>query len=48
MLVDIGMGVRHRDVRYNCRILCTYKRIYLIRPKKSLAQDGLYRKARRM
>ncbi|KAI1611005.1 glutamine-dependent NAD(+) synthetase [Exophiala viscosa] len=46
MLVDVGMGVRHRDVRYNCRILLTYKRIFLIRPKMSLANDGLYREAR--
>ncbi|OCT48717.1 putative glutamine-dependent NAD(+) synthetase [Cladophialophora carrionii] len=46
MLVDVGMGVRHRNVRYNCRILLTYKKIFLIRPKMSLANDGLYREAR--
>jgi len=46
MLIDVGMGVRHRNVRYNCRILCTYKRIYLIRPKMSLANDNLYRETR--
>lgn len=46
MLIDIGMGVRHRNVRYNCRIICSYKKVYLIRPKKSLANDGLYREAR--
>ncbi|KAJ9617089.1 glutamine-dependent NAD(+) synthetase [Cladophialophora chaetospira] len=46
MLVDVGMGVRHRNVRYNCRILLTYKKIFFIRPKMSLANDGLYREAR--
>ena len=46
MLIDLGMGVRHRNVRYNCRILCTYKKIFLIRPKMSLANDGLYRETR--
>ncbi|KAL0767185.1 hypothetical protein CaCOL14_010756 [Colletotrichum acutatum] len=46
MLIDLGMGCRHRNVRYNCRVLCTYKHIYFIRPKQSLANDGLYREAR--
>jgi NAD+ synthase (glutamine-hydrolysing) len=46
MLVDLGMGVRHRNVSYNCRILCTYKKIFLIRPKQSMANDGLYREMR--
>lgn len=46
MLIDLGLPVRHRNVRYNCRVLCTYKHIYMIRPKMSLAQDGLYREAR--
>ncbi|KAI1330963.1 NAD+ synthase [Xylariaceae sp. FL0255] len=46
MLVDIGMACRHRNVRYNCRVLCTYKKVLFIRPKMSLANDGLYREAR--
>ncbi|CAF9921042.1 MAG: hypothetical protein GOMPHAMPRED_002211 [Gomphillus americanus] len=46
MLIDLGMGVRHRNVRYNCRILCTYRKVFLIRPKMSLANDGLYRETR--
>ncbi|KID87764.1 glutamine-dependent NAD(+) synthetase [Metarhizium guizhouense ARSEF 977] len=46
MLIDVGMGVRHRNVRYNCRVLLTYQHIYMIRPKMSLANDGLYREAR--
>ncbi|KAH8809214.1 hypothetical protein F5884DRAFT_397012 [Xylogone sp. PMI_703] len=46
MLIDLGMGVRHRNGRYNSHVLCTYKHIFFIRPKKSLANDGLYREAR--
>jgi NAD+ synthase (glutamine-hydrolysing) len=46
MLIDLGLGVRHRNVRYNARVLCTYRRIFCIRPKMSLANDGLYREAR--
>lgn len=46
MLIDLGLGVRHRNVRYNCRVLCTYKHIFFIRPKMSLANDGLYREMR--
>jgi len=46
VLVDVGLGVRHRNVRYNSRVLFTYKHIYLIRPKQCLANDGLYREAR--
>lgn len=46
MLIDVGLGVRHRNVRYNCRVLCTYKHIFFIRPKMSLANDGLYREMR--
>ncbi|KAI0472624.1 glutamine-dependent NAD(+) synthetase with GAT domain-containing protein [Xylariaceae sp. FL0804] len=46
MLIDLGLGVRHRNVRYNARVLCTYRKIYCIRPKMALANDGLYREAR--
>ncbi|KAF2786729.1 glutamine-dependent NAD(+) synthetase with GAT domain-containing protein [Melanomma pulvis-pyrius CBS 109.77] len=46
MLIDVGMGVRHRNIRYNCRVLCTYRHIYCIRPKMALANDGMYREAR--
>jgi NAD+ synthase (glutamine-hydrolysing) len=38
--------VRHRNVRYNTRVLCTYRHIYGIRAKQSLANNGLYREAR--
>lgn len=46
MLIDVGLGVRHRNVRYNCRVFCTYKHIFFIRPKMCLANDGLYREMR--
>ncbi|KAF7525337.1 hypothetical protein G7054_g11120 [Neopestalotiopsis clavispora] len=46
MLIDLGLGVRHRNVRYNCRVLCTYRKVFFIRPKQSLANDGLYREMR--
>lgn len=46
ILVDLGMGVRTRNVQYNCRILCTYRKVYAIRAKQSLAGDGLYREPR--
>jgi NAD+ synthase (glutamine-hydrolysing) len=46
MLISLGLPVRHRNVRYNCVALCTYKHIYFLRPKMSLANDGLYREMR--
>ncbi|KAI9731897.1 MAG: glutamine-dependent NAD(+) synthetase [Cirrosporium novae-zelandiae] len=42
ILLDIGMPVRHRNVRYNTRIISYNKKILLIRPKKYLAGDGNY------
>ncbi|KAK8028820.1 NAD+ synthase (glutamine-hydrolyzing) [Apiospora marii] len=46
MFIELGMGCRHRNIRYNCRVLCTYKRVLFTRPKMSLANDGPYREAR--
>ncbi|KAF4627677.1 hypothetical protein G7Y89_g10477 [Cudoniella acicularis] len=46
ILLDIGMPVSHRNVRYNCRIISYNKQILLIRPKLSLANDGNYREMR--
>ena len=31
MVIDVGMPVRHRNVLYNARCLCTYKHVYFIR-----------------
>ncbi|KAI9818356.1 MAG: glutamine-dependent NAD(+) synthetase [Phylliscum demangeonii] len=46
VLLDIGMPVCHRNVRYNCRIIAYNRQILLIRPKLWLAQDGNYREMR--
>ncbi|KAI9795215.1 MAG: glutamine-dependent NAD(+) synthetase [Piccolia ochrophora] len=46
ILLDIGMPVRHRNVRYNCRVLLYNRKIILIRPKMWLANDGNYREMR--
>jgi NAD+ synthase (glutamine-hydrolysing) len=47
ILIDIGMPVQHRGVRYNCRIICLNGKILLIRPKMWLASDGNYFEMRR-
>ncbi|KAK2763064.1 glutamine-dependent NAD(+) synthetase [Arachnomyces sp. PD_36] len=44
--LDVGMPVLHRNVRYNCRIICLNGDILLIRPKIYLANDGNYREMR--
>ncbi|KAF2144066.1 uncharacterized protein K452DRAFT_316825 [Aplosporella prunicola CBS 121167] len=46
ILLDIGMPVMHRNVRYNARALCYNGQILLIRPKLWLANDGNYREMR--
>ncbi|KAH8146825.1 uncharacterized protein LAJ45_09199 [Morchella importuna] len=46
ILLDIGMPVGHKNVRYNCRIIAYNKKILLIRPKLYLANDGNYREMR--
>jgi len=45
-LCDIGMPVVHRGVRFNCRVFLLDGRVLLLRPKKSLADDGNYREGR--
>ncbi|KAL7274958.1 glutamine-dependent NAD(+) synthetase [Rhizina undulata] len=46
ILLDIGMPVGHKNVRYNCRVIILNKKILLIRPKMYLANDGNYREMR--
>ncbi|KAG0681095.1 Glutamine-dependent NAD(+) synthetase [Kluyveromyces marxianus] len=46
ILLDIGMPVMHRNVRYNCRLLSLDGKILFIRPKAWLANDGNYREMR--
>ena len=46
ILVDVGMPVVHRGVRYNCRAFALDGRLLLLRPKRHLADDGNYREGR--
>ncbi|EPS39260.1 hypothetical protein H072_6954 [Dactylellina haptotyla CBS 200.50] len=46
IILDIGMPVTHKNVRYNCRVICLNRKILLIRPKMWLANDGNYREMR--
>ena len=46
ILVDIGMPIMHKSVRYNCRVFLLNRKIVLIRPKLFLANDGNYRETR--
>jgi NAD+ synthase (glutamine-hydrolysing) len=46
ILCDVGMPVMHRNVPYNCRVVCLDKKIIGIRPKFCLANDGNYREMR--
>jgi hypothetical protein len=46
MVVDVGMPVIHRGVRYNCRVFLLNGQVLLIRPKMHLADDGNYRESR--
>lgn len=46
ILLDIGMPIIHKSIKYNCRILSYNGKILLIRPKLYLANDGNYREMR--
>jgi len=46
ILCDIGCPILHNNVRYNCRVFCLNRKIVLIRPKITLADDGNYREKR--
>ncbi|KAL8749211.1 MAG: hypothetical protein Q9184_006898 [Pyrenodesmia sp. 2 TL-2023] len=46
IVLDIGMPVRHKNVRYNCRVICYNRKVIMIRPKIWLANDGNYREMR--
>jgi NAD+ synthetase len=46
MIVGLGCPIMHRDVRYNCTVFFGNGKIFLIRPKTILADDGNYREAR--
>ncbi|KAF9086419.1 glutamine-dependent NAD(+) synthetase [Mortierella sp. GBA35] len=46
MLLDVGMPVMHKNIKYNCRIIIQDSKILLIRPKMFMANDGNYRELR--
>ena len=46
ILLDLGMPIMHRSCLYNCRVLVWNRVILYIRPKMSLANDGLFREMR--
>lgn len=46
IIIDVGMPIQHRNVSYNCRVICLDGKILLIRPKQFLASDGNYREQR--
>jgi NAD+ synthase (glutamine-hydrolysing) len=46
IILDIGMPVRHNDVRYNARVIVLNRKVLLIRPKLALCEDGNYFEAR--
>lgn len=46
MLLDVGSIVEWHGTIYNCRVFIYNKKILMIRPKSSLADDGNYREGR--
>lgn len=46
ILLDIGIPIIHKSIKYNCRIISYNGKILLIRPKLYLANDGNYREMR--
>ncbi|KAK3994713.1 hypothetical protein QBC44DRAFT_340606 [Cladorrhinum sp. PSN332] len=46
ILLDVGLPILHRNIKYNCRVIALDGKILLIRPKMWLANDGNYREMR--
>lgn len=46
IILDIGMPVIHRNIKYNCRIIALNGKILMIKPKDALCNDGNYREMR--
>ncbi|KAJ4413385.1 hypothetical protein N0V85_003580 [Neurospora sp. IMI 360204] len=46
ILIDVGLPILHRNIRYNARAILLNGKILLIRPKMWLANDGNYREMR--
>lgn len=46
LVVDVGLPVTHRGVRFNCRAFLLNRRVLLLRAKLVLADCGNYREGR--
>lgn len=46
ILCQVGMPINHRGILYNCSLSIYCGKVYLIRPKQALAEDGNYREGR--
>jgi NAD+ synthase (glutamine-hydrolysing) len=46
ILIDVGLPIMHRGLRYNCRALVLNSKLLFLRPKLWLANDGNYREMR--
>lgn len=46
LIIDVGMPIMHKGIRFNCRVICADGKILMIRPKVWLANDGNYREMR--
>ena len=46
IIIDVGMPILHQSCLYNCRVIFRDGQILYIRPKMSLANDGLFREMR--
>lgn len=46
IILDIGIPIIHKTIKYNCRVISYDGQILLIRPKLYLANDGNYREMR--
>lgn len=46
IVIDIGMPIQHKGIRFNCRVLALNGKILMIRPKVWMANDGNYRELR--
>eukprot|EP00055_Hartaetosiga_balthica_P002764 m.5190 g.5190 ORF g.5190 m.5190 type:complete len:721 (-) comp2355_c0_seq1:136-2298(-) len=46
IVVDVGLPVMHKSVRYNCRAIFYNGKLLLIRPKMVMAMNGNYREQR--
>ncbi|GEQ67601.1 hypothetical protein JCM33374_g1266 [Metschnikowia sp. JCM 33374] len=46
IVLDIGMPIIHKSIKYNCRVLSYNGKVIYIRPKLHLANDGNYREMR--